>query len=29
MTSNTDFDNNSHLEPDVKRPQMTSKQIQI
>ena len=24
---NTDFDNNSHHEPDVKRPQMTSKDL--
>ena len=26
-TSNTNFDNNSHREPDVKRPQMTLKQL--
>ena len=27
-TSNTNFDNNSQLNPDVKRPQMTSRQPQ-
>ena len=27
--SNTSFDNNSHRDPDVKRPQMTSKELKF